>query len=268
MSISPNKTDAWPITKLLKGIRSGNVWLWRSTLAFVAGLIICAALMLIDRRLFNGVSVWDKPAKFFLSFVVQFATVSWALTLLPVQQRNTSGIKIAVAAMSMAAWFEIFYMIFRASRGEASHFNASSVFAQVMYGAMGVGALTLTGTAFFIGFRVWQQRSQNLLAEATGLGLMLGMVLATLAGGYMSSMQSHWVGGDLSDAHGLGLFSWSTTGGDLRAAHFIGMHIAQVLPLAALSSDRRVVYGASAFLCLVTVAIFAMGIAGIPLLRA
>ena len=268
MSLTATKTYAWPITQLLDGIRSGNRWLWQSTLAFSAGLFICTALMLIDQRLFNGVSVWDKPAKFFLSLATQFATVSWALSLLPSQTGQSRGVKIAVAAMSVSAWFEMVYMIFRASRGEASHFNASSVFAQMMYSAMGVGALTLTGTAFFIGFRVWQQRSQNLLAEGSGLGLMLGMALATVAGSYMSSMQSHWVGGVQSDAHGLGFFSWSTTGGDLRAAHFVGMHVAQILPLTALSGDGRVVYGASTFFCLVTFAIFAMGIAGIPLLRA
>ena len=96
---------------------------------------------------------------------------------------------------------------------------------------------------------------------------MLGMVLATIAGGYMSSMQSHWVGGDLNDAHGLGFFSWSTTGGDLRVAHFVGMHVAQVLPLVALSGDRRVVYGAAFALPLLTGIIFVLGISGIPLFR-
>ena len=121
---------------------------------------------------------------------------------------------------------------------------------------------------FFVGFLAWKHRSQSLITEAAGLGLMLGMVLATAAGGYMSAQTSHWVGGELSDAHGLGFFSWSTTGGDLRVAQFVGMHVAQVLPLVALCGNRRVVYAAAALLSLATVAIFAMGTAGIPLLRA
>ncbi|MDP8998294.1 MAG: hypothetical protein M3O03_15020 [Pseudomonadota bacterium] len=268
MSISANRTNAWPIANLLHDVRGGNSWLWRSTLAFSAGLFICAALLLIDHRLFNGVNVWDKPAKFFLSFVVQFATLSWALSLLPAQQRKSRGVKTAVAAMSVAAWFEMAYMIFRASRGEASHFNRASIFAQVMYGMMGAGAITLVGTACFIGFLVWKHRKQSLITEAAGLGLMLGMVLATVAGVYMSSMQNHWVGGDLSDAHGLGLFTWSTTGGDLRVAHFVGMHAAQFIPLAALNGDRRVVYGVAAASVILTVTIFVMSMSGIPLFRA
>ena len=268
MSIVANRTDAWPIANLLHDVRGGNTWLWRSTLAFSAGLFICAVLTLIDHRLLNGVSVWDKPVKFFLSFVVQFATLSWALSLLPTRPRKSRSVKIAVAAMSVAAWFELAYMIFRASRGEASHFNDTTVLALAMYGAMGLGALTLTSTAFFVGFVAWKHRSQSLITEAAGLGLMLGMVLATVAGGYMSSQTSHWVGGELSDAHGLGFFSWSTTGGDLRVAHFVGMHVAQVLPLAALIGDRRIVYGVAIASILLTGIIFAMGISGIPLLRA
>lgn len=268
MSISANRTDAWPIANLLHDVRAGNTWLWRSTLAFSAGLFICAVLTLIDHRLLNGVSVWDKPAKFFLSFVVQFATLSWALSLLPTRRRMSRGVKIAVAAMSFAAWFELAYMIFRASRGEASHFNDTTVFANAMYGLMGLGAITLTSTAFFIGFLAWKHRDQGLITEAAGLGLMLGMVLATAAGGYMSAQTSHWVGGALSDAHGLGFFTWSTTGGDLRVAHFVGMHVAQVLPLVALCGKRWLVYGAALACVFVTVGVFVMGVSGVPLFAA
>ena len=268
MSIGANRTDAWPIANLLHDVRGGNTWLWRSTLAFSAGLFICAVLTLIDHRLLNGVSVWDKPAKFFLSFVVQFATLSWALSLLPTWPRTSRGVKIAVTAMSVAAWFELTYMIFRASRGEASHFNDTTVFAQAMYAVMGLGALTLTATAFFVGFLVWKHRGQNLMTEAAGLGLMFRMVLATVAGGYMSAHTSHWVGGELNDAHGLGFFSWSTTGGDLRVAHFVGMHTAQFIPLAALSGDKRVVYGTAIAAVVLTGIIFVIGASGVPLFRA
>ena len=268
MSIGANRTDAWPIANLLQDVRGGNTWLWRSTLAFSAGLFICAVLALIDHRLLNGANVWDKPAKFFLSLAVQFATVSWALSLLPTFTRATRSVNVAVAAMSLAAWFEMIYMIFRASRGEASHFNDTSVIAQVMYGLMGLGALTLTSTAFFIGFLAWKRRNQSLMTEAAGLGLMLGMVMATVAGGYMSSKQGHWVGGELSDAHGLSFFSWSTTGGDLRVAHFVGMHTAQFIPLAALSGDKRVVYGTAIAAVVLTGIIFVIGASGVPLFRA
>jgi hypothetical protein len=48
-------------------------------------------------------------------------------------------------------------------------------------------------------------------------------------------LSGHWVGGPASDAGGLPLLGWSTTAGDLRPPHFLGIHAAQVLPVAALA---------------------------------
>jgi len=267
MSISDIDTPQWPIASLLAHIRGGNVWLWRAMLALTLGLVFSLALMAVDHRLLLGVNVWDKPAKFFLSLIVQFATVGWAMSLLPRAQNNPQKLTVSVGLMIAAAAFEMAYICFRASRGEASHFNDSSIFAQVMYGLMGLGAVTLTATGFLVGLRVWRARGRDIMMLATGLGLMLGMVLATLAGGYMSQTHGHWVGGEMSDAHGLGFFGWSTTGGDLRVPHFIGMHLAQALPLAAISGSRFVVFVMAAIGVAATLATFAMALMGVPLLH-
>src|SRR5262249_4858854 len=62
-------------------------------------------------------------------------------------------------------------------------------------------------------------------------------------GGYMASQTGHWVGGAPTDAGGWWLMKWARDGGDLRVAHFFGMHAMQVLPfvgwLAARSVSRR-----------------------------
>ncbi len=49
----------------------------------VFGASACLVLQAVDPRLFNGINVWIKPAKFFASLAIHFATVAWALTLLP-----------------------------------------------------------------------------------------------------------------------------------------------------------------------------------------
>lgn len=244
--------------------RRGSPLLWWTSIAMFIGMLMCFGLQFTDVRLLAGVSVWEKPAKFFLSLIVQAATVAWAISLV---ERPARGVKTATWIFVAALVVEMGYMIYRASRGEASHFNTGTPFAAIMYAVMGVGSITLVATSAFVGWRVWQQRGSNLMREAAGFGLMFGALLGTIAGAYLSSFPSHWIGGDHSDATGLAFFHWSTTGGDLRVAHFIGLHTSQALPLAALSGSKLAVYGVAA-LCAIAMSIaFAMATMGIPILR-
>ena len=252
------------LSGLQRDIRFGHAWLWHSVWA----MLICASVLLtleiFDHRLINGVNVWDKPAKFFIAVALQFATVSWALNFLQIKTRAT---EVAIYMMVISGWGENVYIATRAAFGLTSHFNNTTVFSSIAYGIMGVGALTLTATAYFIGWQIWRQSPRGLWVQAASLGLMAGAILGTIAGGYMAQRTGHWVGGEMSDAHGLALFGWSTSGGDLRVAHFIGLHAAQIIPLSALSGDKTVVWFATLGITLVTVAIFVMGIAGMPLFK-
>jgi hypothetical protein len=252
------------IVSFLNATRRGSSLLWKSSLLMLLGMIICMTLPFFDDRLIAGVSIWEKPAKFFLSLAVQMITVAWAMSLLSQPAR---GVKTASRVLVAAAWIEMAYIIIRASRGEASHFNVATPLASILYTIMGIGAVSITASSAFIGWRVWQQRGENMMRDAAGVGLMLGAVLATIAGGYLSSMPSHWIGGDMTDATGLRFFNWSTTGGDLRVAHFIGLHAAQFVPLAALSASRRVVYGTGLAVSFAMIGTFVMALMGVPLLR-
>jgi hypothetical protein len=252
------------ITSFLASARRGSPLLFWSAIAMTLVMAMCLVLPFWDLRQFNGVSTWEKPAKFGLSFVVHFATVAWGMSLLTPQTR---GAKTASILMFAAAWFEIVYIVFRASRGEGSHFNSDTFISGLMYGMMGMGALLLTATTAFIGWRIFQQRTDSLMLYATGLGFMLGALLGTIGGGHLSSQPSHWIGGDMTDATGLFFFHWSTTGGDLRVSHFIGLHAIQFVPLAGLSENKAIVWGAAAGVALAMAATFAMALMGIPLFK-
>jgi hypothetical protein len=257
-------TNQFAIVQFLRDAKRGSPLLWWSSVAMMFGLAVCFALTLVDARLLAGANVWEKPAKFFLSLTVQAVTMAWAISIVPEKLRGT---KTATLLFVIAAWFELAYMIFRASRGEASHFNTGTPLAAFMYAMMGLGSLTLVFTSGFIGWRIWQRRGKILMHEAAGVGLVLGAVLGLIAGGYLSSQTSHWIGGDMTDATGLTYFRWSTTGGDLRVAHFIGLHATQLVPLAALSGNRSVVYGTALIVTLAMFATFIMAAMGVPLLR-
>jgi hypothetical protein len=170
--------------------------------------------------------------------------------------------------MVIAGWGEMAYIVFRAARAEASHFNLTTIFTKVAYGLMGLGALVLVLTAAWIGYVIWRNRDGLLWREAAGLGLMLSTVLTLPVAFYLSSNAGgHWVGGEASDATGLRVFLWSTTGGDLRIPHFVALHAMQGVPFAALSGSRGVVLVTALAFVLLTGALFAQAALGIPLFR-
>lgn len=257
-----------PIYGFWRDLFKGSHMLTRNALLLLLGFAACLAAPLVDPQMFNGIDAWHKPAKFFFSLGVQLATVAWALSLVDDTQKRSRAVRWSITAMITAAWLEIVYIVFRAARGEGSHYNTDTPLTQALYGVMGLGALTLTITAAIIGLVIWRKRNGDLWREAAGLGLVLGAILATVVGGVLSSNAGHWIGGDQSDATGLPLFYWSTTGGDLRIAHFTGLHAMQLVPFAALSGRRDVVYGMAVAITLVTIALFAQAMMGVPLFRA
>jgi len=90
----------------------------------------------------------------------------------------------------------------------------------------------------------------------------------------MSNQTGHWVGGLQTDAGGVPIFGWSRSGGDLRVAHFFGLHLMQALPIAAwLARDavaerlqRPLVIGLAILGTLVTAGTWLQGVHGLPLL--
>ncbi len=264
-TVSLGQSAPTNLSLLLEHMREGSRALWVSAMAMTVLALVCFSLQMIDARMVGDANTWHKPAKFFFSIAVHFATVSFAISLLPAVERTRRALRGALGLLIFSSWGELTYIAFRAARAEASHFNDSTAVAQVAYALMGLGALTMTATTFYVGWRLWKHRRDGLASEATALGLMLGAVLGTLAGGYMSSQTGHGVGG--VPGTGVGFFGWSTTGGDLRIAHFIGLHAVQLVPLAALTERRSMVLFTALLCTLLTALLFLQALAGMPLLR-
>lgn len=213
---------------------------------FLASAIIFGVLTLpavaayaYDTRLFNGVNVWIKPIKFLVSMIVMFATLAWALSVAPgAATGHPAETAMAVALVVLAAG-EIAYISYQAGYASASHYNSSTPFHRAMYGVMGVAAVTmLTITGVFGAMILSRVPWSEPLPFAAGLGLVLGSLLGTITGLQLGGAPGHWVGGTFpggvpTDADGLPLLGWSRTGGDLRVAHFVGMHLMQAVPFAA-----------------------------------
>ena len=241
--------------------------LTRTAIVFGFFFVIAYGLTFVDARLLYGVSVWEKPSKFFLSLAVHMATLAWGISLLPQEQQRARSIRIASFAFVAAALFELTYMNFQAARGEASHFNVGDPVHALLFAMMGAGALTLTSATGYLGWRILRS-GHSVLNVATGWSFMISAVTTTLVAGYLSSGTSHWIGGDQTDATGLPFVHWSTTGGDLRAAHFAVLHMMQVVPLVAwFWNSKRVSLATLAGGFVVVGLLAGQALMGIPLFR-
>jgi hypothetical protein len=196
------------------------------------------ALTQLDGRQLQGVSVWLKPFKFQLSTGVYLLTLALCMVWLPTAALHTKTARYVVWSAVMAGLFEVGYITCQGSQGQASHFNTATPFLATMYTLMGVGAVVLASASLALGVLISRSAYdlQPALKLAVVLGLVLTFVIGTGFGGYLSAQRAgHWVGGALSDSGGLPLFTWSRSGGDLRVAHFFGIHAMHFIPAFALA---------------------------------
>jgi len=207
-------------------------------LAVMAPTLLAMAL---DARTFNGVNVWIKPFKFELSTAVHMATLALFWPYLDSRFRQGRVLRAAAWIIAAIFVFEVGYIAYRASLAEASHFNDTTPTAALLYAAMGVAIVVVMAITVWIGVQLLRSQEGGIsptLRLSIGLGLILGTLLGTASGVAMSQHYSHWVGGTASDAGGLPLFGWSRAGGDLRVAHFVGLHAMQGLPFIGWLTQR------------------------------
>ncbi|MGL6111879.1 MAG: hypothetical protein ACRC2B_17445, partial [Rubrivivax sp.] len=189
-------------------------------------MLLAAIGMGLDERTLRGVSVWVKPMKFMASVALLALTTAWFAAQLPASVRCGRVFAALVWTLIVAGGFEIGYITLQAGLGEASHYNLADRLHQTMYTLMGVGAIVLTATQPWLAWLIWRHGDRS-VAPAYRLSVLLGLtltfVLGAGAGMLLGGMQP-------PGGAGLPVLGWSRTGGDLRVAHFIGIHAGQVLP--------------------------------------
>jgi hypothetical protein len=193
-------------------------------------------LWILDSRELLGVSVWEKPIKFYISVAIFSFTYSWLSSFLT---RGGRWVKLTGFVIAVSLAVENVLILAMASIGETSHFNVSTPTAIAIWSIMATFISIVLFSTIFISLMIMFQKQQEFnlklalalgsINTAVGMGLAYLMTspTATQLANYQGIAGAHAVG--VSDGGpGLPFLGWSTVAGDLRVGHFFGLHSIQV----------------------------------------
>lgn len=215
--------------------------------AMVASSILGLVGILLDPRLVLGQSNWAKTTKFSMSIVLYAGSMLWIFGY------DTLRPRLSRFILTASAWIlglEMVLIIFQGARAVPMHFNNATTFDAALFSIMGI---TITIFWFINALGVGVLVAQQVPSPVLAWGLRLGLVIALLgmlegflmtgptpeqrmmltAGESPALLGGHTVGAE-DGGPGLPLLGWSTTHGDLRIGHFVGLHALQIVPLLGL----------------------------------
>lgn len=187
-------------------------------------------LLPFEYRVLSGINLWIKPFKFAVSIAIY--SLSWVVLLPYIEGEKIKKyfVRFTVFALS----FEMLCVATQAARGELSHFNQSGTYNIVLYALMGIVIVLQTVFSLALSTRFFKPLSSALpqaMVWAIRLGLLISIFFA-FQGGFIGQRMAHTVGAPDGGA-GIWFFNWSIRHGDLRIAHFFGLHALQLLPAFA-----------------------------------
>lgn len=220
------------------------------TFALVTGFaaVIAAVLVMVDDRTLLGAPLWMKPFKFFISAALMSLTLSYVI---PRIKKMAGLVRMASLIIIGSLVVELVLITWAAANETTSHFNVSSPLAITVWGAMAtfiamVWVATMLITLAFV--KHGEDEAPIKRALSWGMAIsVVGMGVAFFMTGPNADQLANFEG--IAGAHtvgaadggpGLPLFGWSTVAGDLRIAHFFGLHALQAIPLAALLLRKNI----------------------------
>jgi hypothetical protein len=237
---------------LLARLWAADPLLTGTGLVLLALLVPISIALWLDPREIGGVPAWLKPAKFALSLGIYTLTLAWVFTYLTDWPRTRRIVGRTTATVMLV---ELAIIALQAARGTTSHFNVGTPLDASLFSIMGLAIFTQTAVSIAVAIALWRQ---PFVDRALGWALRIGMtmtIVGALTGGLMTrpteaQLAEERVNGRLlfAGAHtvgapdggpGLPVTGWSTRHGDLRVAHFMGLHALQTLPLLTFVAFRR-----------------------------
>lgn len=243
----------------------------RNTLLFWMGWIhfvmffFCMGLLSFNNSLIAGESAWAKPARYYLSSGISIWTFGWFIYHI----NSKTQIKVISWLIAISLLVETTVIFIQSYRGVPSHFNNSDPFNSMMNGLMMSLMFVFLITVTYLTLLFFNQKKMPISQHYTwGLRMgLLNFVVFSVAGIIMFAKMSHAIG-DSDNHSGIILFNWSLNHGDLRIAHFMGVHSLQIIPFLSyyLFSKKIQVINFSILYFLVGLCFLVLALIGIPLL--
>ena len=252
-------------------------------------LIFSTIGLIIDDRVLNYSPLWLKPFKFAVSSIIYAISLIYLTSLIPKQR----FLKIANVITSYGLIIELIIIYLQAYRGRMSHFNFQTLEDMILFQIMAfaIVAVWISLIIYIIGFFKLEENNDVLIPS-----IRVGLIITFLSMGMAFTMTqpskqdiqkaeqnkgpiglvmgSHSVD-ETDETKRLPLTSWARTGGDLRIAHFVGLHALQILPFFGLllrrlnfsyTSGKWVVYAIGFFYLGLTLFSLIQALNGIPII--
>lgn len=214
--------------KFLNELKNRNPILYYFGWLYFVGGVLAFIMSQSSETIVLGINAWLKPMKFFFSIWIFTWSMAWFLTHLDDKRK----VRIYTWMVVIVMIIEQVIITWQAANGRLSHFNITTPFYRTLFVIMGIAIAVLTAWTGVMGYYFYKQKRFNVpMGYVWGirLGILL-FVIFSFEGGIMASRLSHTVGA-ADGGPGLPVVNWSTKYGDLRVAHFIGIHSLQIIPL-------------------------------------
>lgn len=252
MNDKPAQPYLYPTS--LWNMREVNRFFWsvNRPMTILFWLVVVTSLlgfigMALDARTVLGLPTWAKTTKFSLSMMLYAATMLWLFSYDRLRPRLS---RFILSASAYILGLEIALIMVQGARAAPMHFNNATTFDATLFQIM---AVTITFFWFVNALGVAVLLPQQVPSRAFAWSLRLGLLIALLGmlegylmtsptadqmallrtGQHTDMIGAHTVGA-IDGGPGLPLLGWSTTHGDLRVGHFIGLHALQLIPLLGL----------------------------------
>ncbi len=211
-----------------------------TALAMIPLALLCLAGLTLDTRVLAGAPLWLKPLKFSLSVLLYTATLTAMLQTLP-ESRLARWLGNTIGGMFV---IEMVCVVTQAARGRHSHFNIVMP-DRIIFQLMGIAILIVWLLSAACSVLLWRHSRSHTLKLALALGVGVSVLGGSLGAlmlapspeqreilqrGEMPELLGHHTVGAPDGGPGMPLTNWSITHGDLRVAHFVGLHGMQVVP--------------------------------------